>query len=117
MNFPSPPILREWLLADLERIRRVVASGAGLCDLVERSPLRFEDGESHTEEIIHILFPGHPLLCVGKSQSCFATPRRKIRHRHLRTPSLIAPNPILCDLWKTKTENRLMEHTLPHTAR
>src|SRR5260221_3330644 len=117
IDVPLPPVPPAWPPADLERIRRIVASGAGLCDLVERSPLRFEDGESHTEEIIDILFPGDPLLCVGKSQSCFATRRREIWRGHLSALPLIVPNPMLGVLGKTKVENRLSEHTLEQTAR
>ena len=36
-----------------------------LYDAWERSPVRFEDSESHAEEIIDVGFPGDPLLCVG----------------------------------------------------
>jgi hypothetical protein len=39
-----------WPKANLDAIDRIVASGSGLCDLQERSPIRFEDGESHAEE-------------------------------------------------------------------
>jgi len=51
-----------------EQREAVIASGAGLVDLWEISPVRFENNESHTEEIIDAIFPGDPLLCVGPKQ-------------------------------------------------
>ena len=117
LESPLPPVPSAWPRADLEKIRRIVAGGGGLYDLFERSPMRYDDGESHTEEIINILFPGNPLLCVGKSEACFATRRCETWRGHLSRLPLIVPNPMLGVLGRTKVENRLSEHTLERTAR
>jgi hypothetical protein len=37
---------------EYDRVDAIVRAGCGLYDLWEESPLRFEDGQSHTEEII-----------------------------------------------------------------
>src|SRR5437016_3826883 len=47
-----------WPKVNAEQREAVTASGAGLVDLWEISPLRFQDGNSYTEEIIDALFPG-----------------------------------------------------------
>jgi hypothetical protein len=60
-----------------EQREAVIASGAGLVDLWEISPVRFENNESHTEEIIDAIFPGDPLLCVGRSSYDFDTRSRQ----------------------------------------
>src|SRR5258708_4513115 len=57
---------RKWPERDLEAIDRVVGSGPGLYDLAENSPLRFDDEANHAEEIIDIILPGDPWLCIGQ---------------------------------------------------
>ena len=65
--------LTAWPKVNAEQREAAIASGVGLVDLWEISPVRFEDNESHTEEIIDALFPGNPLLCRGRSNSDFDT--------------------------------------------
>src|SRR6516165_2772387 len=65
-----------WPKVNAEQREAVIASGFGLVDLWEISPVRFEDNKSHTEEIIDTLFPGDPLLCAGSSNYDFATRSR-----------------------------------------
>ena len=66
-----------WPKVNAEQREAVIASGAGLVDLWEISPVRFENNESHTEEIIDAIFPGDPLLCVGRSSYDFDTRSRQ----------------------------------------
>jgi hypothetical protein len=66
-----------WPKVNAEQREAVLASGAGLVDLWEISPVRFEDNFSHTERIIDALFPGDPLLCAGRSNCDFATRSRE----------------------------------------
>jgi hypothetical protein len=73
---PLAPPERQWPKPDLEAIRAIVAGGPGLHDLWEHSPVRFDDSESHAEEVVAALFPGNPLLCVGQSAYKFATTHR-----------------------------------------
>jgi hypothetical protein len=114
---PLPPPPPAWPKPDLELIRQIVSGGEGLCDLIERSPVRFDDGRSHAEEIIDTLFPGNPLLCVGRSRSLFATRRRENWRGHLHRLPLIVPNPMLSIFGYTKVDKHLSEHTLDGTAR
>ena len=62
----TPP----WPTLNVEQREAVIAGmGMGLVDLWEMSPVRFEDTDSHIEEILEVLFPDNPLLCCGKSNS------------------------------------------------
>jgi hypothetical protein len=74
-----------WPNPDLAAIEQIVSSGGSLYDLVEKSPVRFDDRESHAEEIIDVLLPGNPLLCVAKSSEVFATRRREVWRGKLAT--------------------------------
>jgi hypothetical protein len=106
----------KWPKPRMLQIRQIVNNGPGLADLVERSPHRFDDQEPHTEEIVDILFPGNPLLCIGKSQSLFATRRRETWRGRLAGMPLMVPNPMLAVQAHTK-EGKLSEHTLEATGR
>jgi hypothetical protein len=98
------------------QIRQIVEDDITLADLVERAPIRFDDERSHAEEIIDILFPGDPLLCVAKSSYDFRTRRRSTWRGHLHRLPLIVPNPML-DIIGHTVEGRLSEHTKEKTAR
>src|SRR5262249_13161312 len=84
----SPP----WLCVNVEQREAVSASGVGLVDLWECSPVRFTEDGSHAEEIIDQLFPGNPLLCVGKRDSQFATLDRESWRGRLSDMALIVPS-------------------------
>ena len=49
---------------------------------------------SRTEEIIDMLFPGNPWLCVGKANDAFFTERRETLRGSLHRYSLIVPSPM-----------------------
>jgi hypothetical protein len=116
---PSKPLPKPeptWPQPDLTAIDRIVSNGPGLVDLWEVSQVKFDDGGSHAEEIIDILFPGNPLLCVAKSSCEFATRRRERWRRRLASLPLIVPTPMLAV--KGLTQNgQASEHTKAMTGR
>ena len=57
----------KWPPLNQEQREAIVRDAGGLADLWEASPIRIEDNEPHSEDIIDRLFPGNPLLCCGKS--------------------------------------------------
>lgn len=71
---PPPP---KWPEPSRERIERAAASGLGVVDLWEASPLRADDNMPDTGELLGLLFPGDPLLCVG-GKSQFFTARLSV---------------------------------------
>ena len=78
-----------------EQREAIIAEGIGVVDLWEASPIRFDDGESHTEEIIDALFPGNALLCVGTDvRNAETAPRESFRGR-LSQYQHIVPSPML----------------------
>lgn len=109
---PSPT----WPAADPSAIDNIVSPGAGLYELWENSPIRWEDSESHVEEIIDILFPHNPLLCVGKSNYEFGTQHREVWRGALASLPLIVPNPMLAPRGQTQ-DGRTSEHTKAATSR
>jgi hypothetical protein len=65
-----------------------------LVNLWEASPVRLPAGKSHTEELIDRLFPGNPLLCVGRSVRRFATQHREEWRGKLSEAQFIVPSPM-----------------------
>jgi hypothetical protein len=104
---------------DFEAIRRIASGDILLVDLVEQSPIRFDDERSHADEIIDVLFPSDPsfelLLCVGKSKDLFATRRREIWRGHLHRLPLIVPNPML-DYYGRTAAGHQSQHSKDNTA-
>jgi hypothetical protein len=116
---PVAPAQPAWPVPNLEAIDAVVRGGYGVEDIIEQSPIRFEGPESHTEEIIDVLFPGNPLLCCGKADYLFATRRREAwRKRGLASLPLLVPNPMLSVWGKTGDgKGKWSQHTKQATAR
>jgi hypothetical protein len=57
-----------WAPKDPMAIHRIEQEGPTLLELISRSPDPIQFGApSRTEEIIDILFPGDPRLCIGKA--------------------------------------------------
>jgi hypothetical protein len=104
-----------WPRVNAEQREAVTASGGGLVDLWELSPVRFTDNHSHTEEIIDRLFPGSPLLCVGKSNSQFSTRHRESWRGRLTNMALIVPSPMSARTGHTQ-DGKESEHTLENTG-
>jgi hypothetical protein len=104
-----------WPRVNAEQREAVTATGLGLVDLWETSPMRFEDNQSHAEEIVDRLFPGNPLLCVGKSNSQFVTHHRESWRGRLAEMALIVPSPMRARTGHTQ-DGKESEHTLENTA-
>jgi hypothetical protein len=114
----APQNLRQgssWPKVNAEQREAVIASGGGLVDLWEASPVRFYDNDSHTEEIIDALFPGNPLLCAGRSNSDFATQARSEWDGKLAALQLIVPSPMTARIGRTQ-EGKESAHTLETTG-
>jgi len=109
------PQASAWPKVNAEQRQAVITSGGGLVDLWEISPMRFEDNESHTEEIIDALFPGDPLLCAGRSNSDFRTQSRMDWRGELATLQLIVPSPMTARSGRTQ-EKKESAHALSITG-
>ncbi len=110
-RIPAPA----WPEPNLDAIREHVAKGFGLYDLWEASPVRWDDEQSHAEDIADGTFPGDPLLCCGKAKDTFATRRRECWRGHLARLPLICPNPMLDYKGRTQ-DGKLSEHSKAATA-
>lgn len=105
----------KWPTVNLEQREAIIATGAGLVDLWEASPVRFEDSRKNTEEIIDALFPDNPLLCVGRDNSHFATRPREAFRGALADHQLIVPSPMVTRHGITQ-DGKKSEHTLLNTG-
>jgi len=94
----------------------IIASGPGLYDSWENSPVRFEDNKSHAEETIDVLFPGNPFLCIGQSDSDFATRQRQSWRGQLAQAQLIVPSPMTAVWGHRKEDGKESQHTLENTG-
>ena len=104
-----------WPRVNAEQREAVVATGLGLVDLWELSPVRFTNDQSCAEEIIDRLFPGDPLLCIGKSSSQFVTRHRENWRGRLADMSLIVPSPMSARTGRTQ-DGKESEHTLENVG-
>jgi hypothetical protein len=104
-----------WPLVNQEQREALIRSGGGLADLWELSPIRLEDNDPHTEEIIDRLYPGNPLLCCGWSNDRFDTRPREDWRGQLAELALIVPSPMSAVEGVTK-EGKPSRHTLSNTG-
>jgi hypothetical protein len=113
--FSRPSSLPRWPARNLEQIDKIVRGCFGLYDLWESSPIRFDDDRSQAEEIVDILFPGNPLLCIGETEYRFATRPREDRRGRLSELPLIVANPML-SMTGIAQHGGESQHTLDATA-
>jgi len=104
-----------WPPLDHDQREAITSNGAGLYDLWEISPVRFEGEEPHTELIVDALFPGNPWLCGGANKSTFKTRHREELRGVLSALSLIVPSPMKGQTGRTK-EGNISEHCLDNTG-
>lgn len=113
---PQDPLqVSAWPKVNEEQREAVVATGGGLVDLWETSPVRFHDNESYTEEIIDALFTSNTLLCAGRTSSDFATRSREEWHGELASLQLIVPSPMTARIGRTQ-EGKESAHALSITG-
>lgn len=104
-----------WPKLNVEQREALTAGGAGVVGLWEASPVCLEKNESHTEEIIDVLFPGDPLLCAGQTNSDFATRSRSEWRGGLAALQLIVPGPMTARTGLTQ-DGRESAHALSITG-
>jgi hypothetical protein len=83
-----------WPPVNREQVEAITASGNGLVDLWETSPVRIDDNRAHSEQIIDSLFPGNPLLCCAATKATAQTAKREEWRGRLSQLQLIVPNPM-----------------------
>jgi hypothetical protein len=63
-------------------------------ELMDVSPIRFDDDTSKTPEILPLLFPGDPLICCGGESNSFWTRKLSEFGRSVSTFQFIVPSPM-----------------------
>jgi hypothetical protein len=109
-------LFRAWPVVNSEqRIAVIAAVGAGLVELWEISPIKFESPQSNTDEILNVLFPGNPLLCCGRTNSHFDTRLRRQWQGRLSDSQFIVPSPMTSRMGLTRA-GRVSRHSLENTG-
>jgi hypothetical protein len=91
----------------------IIAQGFTLADLRSESPIVCaQDAEYFIDE----LFPGDPLLCVGRDKATFTTAPREAFRGKLSEMSLIVPSPMSALTGKRKSDGKPSAHTLDNTG-
>jgi len=106
----TPP---KWPEANLEQIEAVAASGLGVVDLWEKSPIRWDDAAPRTSELLGRLFGGDPWLCIGSNRDFFTEKLSRITKPEQFAQ--IVPSPML-DKYGTTADGRRSQHTLSGTG-
>jgi hypothetical protein len=85
---------KKWPDRNPAAIAEIIKDGPGMSDLWDYSPVRWDDDEAHTEEIIDALFPADAWLCVGRHAKEFQTSTRDYLRGKLHKCSHIVPSPM-----------------------
>ncbi|HWX22700.1 MAG TPA: hypothetical protein VN578_22580 [Candidatus Binatia bacterium] len=109
---PTP----RWPARDEEQIRAIAKAGLGLAALEAASPVRWDDGLPHTEEIIDILFPGNPLICAAPKKELAITRPREDWRGFMAKQQFVVPSPMTALCGKTK-DGRDSTRCLANTGR
>jgi hypothetical protein len=110
-NWQAPA---KWPEANAEQIEAVAASGLGVADLWEASPIRFDADQPRTAQILPRLFPGNPLLCVGNKFQFFTIELALIAEAAEHFEQIV-PSPMLTKYGRTK-KGKISQHTLEATG-
>ena len=85
---------RKWPKLDRAKRRPIISQGRGLKTLQGSSHSEITSDDRITENIIDLMFPGDPLLCVGQSVGVFSTKQREKWRGRLADRQFIVPNPM-----------------------
>jgi hypothetical protein len=105
----------KWPAIDEGKRRNIIAAtNFQLSDLIAASPVL--SAELDAENFVDLLFPGNPLLCVGKSQVNFTTATREELRGLLSTIPFIVPSPMITREGRRQSDGKLSMHTLENTG-
>jgi Exodeoxyribonuclease X-like C-terminal len=103
-------------VVDHARRREVVAQNSlSLGDLIASSPLCLDSDPDAAEKVIDGIFPGNPLICVGKAPNLFATRPRETWRGHLSRMAFIVPN-VMKARFGTAQDGHQSERCLDNTG-
>jgi hypothetical protein len=112
----APPVPK-WPAVDaVARANAIAAAAWNLADLWHASPVPCTADSTDAEFFADQLFPGNPLLCVGRTSSDFRTASRDSFRGELGGMSLIVPSPMSALTGKRKSDGKESPHTLANTG-
>jgi hypothetical protein len=110
------PSQKPWPAVDYAMVHKIVInSPIRLEDLSSISPMDLSTEGPRTEKILDVLFPGNPLLCLGRSvNACWTRPREFWRGRESDF-QFIVPNPMSKETG-VKTDGKVSQRCLDNTG-
>jgi hypothetical protein len=111
----APRPATRWPAINREQREAILRDRGELVDLWEASPVVLDANAPYTEEIIDALFPGNPLLCVGRSTAQFSTRHRDAWRGQLAKMQLVVPSAMSARTGTTQ-EGKQSEHSLDNTG-
>jgi len=107
----------KWPAVDEAKRRQVIdAHSVTLADLWDASPMRCTPDSTDAEFFADELFPGSPLVCVGKSSQDFTTRHREEFRGKLSRMPLIVPSAMSAPTGRRKSDGKESAHTLENTG-
>ena len=102
-----------WPPPQFNEIDRVVRGGPHHEEGCVMSPVKFDPARRHTEEVIDLMFPKNPWLCVAQrgNWEFWTKPREHFRKR-LHLCSQLVPSPMSAPLGMTQDNTHQSAHTL-----
>lgn len=111
------PAAPKWPACDpAARKTAIESAGYNLADLWHASPVPCTRDSTDTEFFADQLFPGNPLICVGRSMSTFCTAHREDFRGTLSGMSLVVPSPMSALTGARKSDGKQSPHTLDNTG-
>jgi hypothetical protein len=108
-----------WPRFDEERYRTITSESiVDAYELWEKSPIRFMDDQTYTEDIIDVLFPHNPWLCCGMSETVFDAMGREAWRQYrggLSKQQFIVPSACNGKFGKTR-DGKESAHCLDNTG-
>jgi hypothetical protein len=110
------PSQRPWPTVDYAMVHKIVVScPVRLKDLSSISPMDLSTEGPRTEELLDVLFPDNPLLCLGRSvTACWTKPRKFWRGRESDFQFIVA-NPMTKETGLT-TDGKVSQRCLDNTG-
>jgi hypothetical protein len=111
------PAAPKWPACDpAARKTAIESAGYNLADLWHASPVPCTRDSTDAEFFADQLFPGNPLICVGRSMSTFCTAHREDFRGTLSGMSLVVPSPMSALTGARKSDGKQSPHTLDNTG-